>query len=51
MTIRQEIEKIAEEICDNYCKYPMQAPPEGKNENWLSEDDASPCLKCPLNRL
>lgn len=42
-TISQQLESIAEEICDNYCKYP---------EKWNEEDgelsDSEICRNCPL---
>lgn len=44
------IEKTCNKMCDSYCKYPLMDPPEGKNEDWLYEDD-SPCCNCPLNNL
>lgn len=50
-TIPQMLEDIAKEMCDHYCKYSAQEPPEGKDENWLIEDDESPCNTCPMNRL
>ena len=50
-TITQQIEDICGEICDNYCKYPCQPIPDGKDEDWLMTDDDSPCVNCPLSRL
>lgn len=49
-TISQMLEDIAHEMCDHYCKYSAMEPPEGKDENWLLDDD-SPCQMCPLQRL
>lgn len=43
------LENVKNEMCDHYCKYPGVIP-EGKDENWLFEDD-SPCMNCPLNKL
>ena len=39
----QEIEEIKEDICDNYCKYPVE----------VADDSVLRviCNKCPLNRL
>lgn len=37
-------------MCDKYCKYPNQPIPEGKTEDWLIEDEDSPCNNCPLNK-
>lgn len=45
------LQEIAEDMCNNYCKYPHQHIPDGKDEDWLTEDPESPCQKCPLNRL
>lgn len=44
------MEEIKSKICDGYCKYPLQVP-EGKTEDWLLEDDDSPCLTCPMSKL
>lgn len=41
--INPEIEKIKEEICDFYCKYPFEY-----QDNEILEII---CDKCPLNRL
>lgn len=51
LSISNTLEMVKTDMCDSYCKYPEMSIPEGKDENWLLEDDASPCLKCPLNRL
>lgn len=47
-TIALELEHIAAEICNSYCKYPDQwdAEKEGKE---LYE--SAICANCPLNRL
>lgn len=50
MSITEQIEEIKSEICDKYCKYPNQPIPEGKDEDWLFDDDG-PCMNCPLNKL
>ena len=50
MTINEQLQKMLEQMCDEYCKYPNMTPPEGKDDNWLYED-GSPCEKCPLNNL
>lgn len=44
------IEKILGEMCDQYCKWPFEPVPEGKEDGWLFED-GSPCDKCPLAEL
>lgn len=42
-TISEQLEQIASEICDNYCKYP---------EKWNADDgelsDSEICKNCPL---
>lgn len=50
-SISEKIEDIKYRICDEYCKYPLQGCPEGKDIGWLWEDEGSPCLSCPLNEL
>ena len=50
-TISLWFEKIKEEMCDKFCKYPEMPTPEGKDDCWLYEDDDSPCNRCPLMRL
>lgn len=47
-TITQQIEKIAEEMCNKYCKYPHEWNEEEQGTE-LCESDI--CLNCPLNRL
>lgn len=42
---------VCSEMCDRYCKYPEEAKKAGRDENWLTESDDSPCNNCPLNRL
>ena len=51
LTICGQLEKIAEDMCTGYCKYPYMPLPAGKTEDWLSEDPDSPCNTCPLMRL
>lgn len=51
LTICQQIERVVEDMCNNYCKWPTQPIPEGKTEDWLLEDEDSPCENCPLNQL
>lgn len=50
-SITEIIESIKEDICDKYCKYPCMTPPDGKDEDWLTNDQDSPCNTCPLLRL
>ena len=51
VTITQMLEDICQEMCQDFCRYTHMEPPEGKDDNWLTEDDDSPCNRCPLNRL
>ena len=51
MTVSEQFEKLKEKMCSEYCKYPTMEIPEGKDEDWLIEDDDSPCNTCPLNKL
>lgn len=50
-TVAAICEEVIEEMCDHYCKWPNEPIPDGKDENWLMDDDDSPCNDCPLNRL
>lgn len=45
--ITEQLEEIAGEICNNYCKYPDQWDEEKDGD--LSESDI--CRDCPLSRL
>lgn len=47
-TIYAIIQEVADEICRDYCKYPVtwDAEKEG-SELWESDI----CMNCPLNRL
>ena len=51
MSISEQFEKIKEEMCDEFCKYPCMTTPEGKEDDWLHNDEESPCFRCPLNNL
>lgn len=51
MKISETIEKTREIICNDYCKYPCQPVPDGKDQDWLYTDEDSPCMQCPLNEL
>ena len=50
-TITQIIEDVCNDICKDVCRYTYLNPPTGKDDDWLTEDDDSPCNVCPLNRL
>lgn len=51
MTIGEQLEVIAEEICDSYCKYPDRAKDlyEDPDEamDWISDNH---CVNCPIYR-
>lgn len=47
-TITEQIQEVADDFCDNYCKYP-DIWDEEKEGCELSESDH--CRNCPLNRL
>lgn len=49
--ITKMLEEISEQICNDYCKYTHSPVPEGKDPDWLWNDEDSPCNNCPLNRL
>ena len=49
MTVCEQIEKIKEQICDNYCKYPEQFK-KGKIED-IDELVNTICKNCPLLKL
>ncbi len=46
-SISEQLEEIAAEICNKYCKYPDQWDEEKDGD--LSESDI--CRDCPLSRL
>lgn len=50
-SVSEILEEVKAEMCNDFCKYTAQEPPEGKDEDWLVNDDESPCGICPLNRL
>ena len=47
-TITKQIQEVADDFCDNYCKYPDIWDEEAEGSE-LSESDH--CQNCPLNRL
>lgn len=51
MGITEQLERIKEAMCDKYCKYCHQEPPEGEDQDWLWNCEDSPCNTCPLNEL
>lgn len=46
-TISQLLEEVANEICDNYCKYPAEYNSKKEFEELLDTH----CLNCPLSKL
>lgn len=49
MSIQKQIEEVAEEMCNHYCKYPEQWDPEEHDGQELFESEI--CINCPLNKL
>ena len=47
-TITKQMEKIVEDVCSNYCKYP-ETWDEEKEGMELCESEV--CGNCPLNKL
>lgn len=47
--LQETIENVMNEMCDNYCKYPLKYT----QEEWdaIAFDDDSPCISCPLSRF
>jgi len=45
---KEELEEIAEQICDEYCRYPLQWDEE---EEGIPLSDSEICRNCPLNRF
>lgn len=48
MTIHEQIEKVAEDMCLHYCKYPDIWDEEKEG---CSLDESEVCQNCPLMRL
>ena len=44
--ISNELEKVKSEMCDNYCKHPVNHT----SEEWENVQDDI-CYQCPLSRL
>jgi hypothetical protein len=52
MTISEQLEKVAEEICDSYCKYPEKVRQEcGDTDEAFEHLTKTICSRCPLSRL
>jgi hypothetical protein len=47
-TVRDILEAVVDDMCQNYCKYPDNWDEEAEGVE-LSESDI--CANCPLNRL
>ena len=48
-TITEQMQKITEDICDNYCKYPLLEKYKGDEGQQNMFDEI--CEKCPLNQF
>lgn len=47
MTVIEQISKVREEVCDNYCRYP-----DIRKHGLISQETFEDvCEYCPLNRL
>lgn len=50
--LNEQIEAAKIKFCDELCIYTHNAIPEGKDEDWLINDDDSPCNTiCPFSEL
>ena len=49
--VTEVLTEVVEEFCQHYCKYPEMETPEGKSDDWLTEDEDSPCNNCPFMRI
>ena len=47
-TIHSLLDGIVAQICDKYCRYPIE---EGHGPEWLTDSEDSPCNSCPLTTL
>lgn len=50
-SIVEILEEVSADFCNNYCKWPTMPTPEGRDEEWLTQDEDSPCFNCPIGRL
>ena len=48
MSVTEMIEKVKEDICNDYCKYPNEWDEE---EQGVELCDSEVCASCPLNNL
>ena len=48
LTISDIIESVAQDFCDNYCKFPGEYGEEDDDYERLIDEK---CSNCPLNRL
>lgn len=49
--IVQQLEEIAEEMCDNYCKWPAKYLEENEHEVAYEKMWDEICVNCPLDKL
>lgn len=47
MSIPAQLQRIAEDICDHYCKFPEQYEGDDGIDRLISEH----CENCPINKL
>lgn len=48
MSVTEMIEKVKEDMCNDYCKYPNEWDEE---EQGMDLCDSEVCANCPLNNL
>ena len=51
MSVMSELENIASEICDGYCRYPMLIEAEYPDPNEAEVELMKICEACPLCKL
>jgi hypothetical protein len=51
MKIAEQLEKIKEDMCDQYCRWPLMADIMAKNEDDIEDFLSEKCAACPLNKL
>lgn len=49
--ITKQLEEIAENICDHYCKYPEKYSIKEKGDDAYDALLNEVCVKCPLNKI
>ena len=47
-TVREQIQKVIDDMCSNYCKWPNEW---NEEEQGMELCESDTCTNCPLNRL